>query len=273
MNRRDIINYSSVASVLLVLALEGFLVYALRTHFTYAGIETVVLPLTLLGASLMVILLFLIRLALSDTTLEGEQIREGIPSFFKIRYSSIKLALSQKLYGFIGLVAAFSYAYVFMVAQGMIVTAPLGPSLRVITEGLPGYAPIILFFPFKRWGLILSTYQLAVMISLSLLVGANSSLLGYLYGRNRAAFKSLGLGLSGAAVGFFVSCPTCVTAPIIVLVSSYLLPLIPAGTFTPSMETLIMTIIYFLSLFLLLLGLSLSSRTAETGLVCKVKSK
>lgn len=272
--RSKMINYLSVASILSVLIFEGLLVYALRVHFTYTSIETVVLPLTLLGASLIATLLFLIRLILSDTKPEEAQtFEENVPKFLKIRYSAIKLALSQKLCGFIGLVTAFSYAYVFMLAQGMIVEAPLGPSLRVITEGLPGYAPILLFFPFKSWGLILSTYQLAVMLSLSLFVGVNSSVLVYLYGKNRAMFKSFGLGLSGATIGFFVSCPTCVTAPILVLVSSYLLPLIPAVAVSPSTESLVMTVIYFSSLFLLLLGLSFSSRTAETGLVCKIRNK
>lgn len=270
----NVVKSLSLASVLFVLFLEAWLVYVQRLHLTYSSVEVVFLPLFLMGVSLIVTFLFLVHLKFSPLSAESvKNPKGGLRQFFQVYYMPIREMLREKTYIAIALATAFSYALVFSLAQGLLIQASLGPYFKIISEGLPGYAPIFIFFPVKGFGFVVSAYQLAVLVCLSLFTGVSMAVFSRVYKQRRELSKhGLGLSLVGASAGLLVTCPTCVTPPIMILLSTLLLPL--TGSLASSIlgEVAQTTVVYSLSLFLLLIGLSSSSRALQSGYVCQIKT-
>lgn len=276
MTRINIIKTLSLASVLLIFLLETLLVYVQRVHLTYMSRELVFFPLFLMSVSLIVTFLFLIRVKCSHfSTVSIENPKHGLKRFFQVSYLAIKETLREKTYMAIAIVAAFSYALLFSLAQGLLIQSSFEPYFQIINEGPPGYAPIFMFSPVNGVGFVVSTYQLTVLGCLSLFTGVNIAVFSRVYTQRRELEKqgSLKLSLAGASTGLLVACPTCVTPPIMILLSTLLWPLTSSLDFTILGEVIKTTILYSLSLFLLLIGLSSASTALHSGLECQIEHR
>ena len=262
----------SIISGFIVILLEAYLVYVQRLHLTYTSKELVVFPLLLMGVSLLVTILFLIRVIwahFDPESLESSKFNR----IFLVSYLDIRETFREKTYIIIAIITTIVYALLFSLAQGLLIKPSFGPYFEIINEGPPGYAPIFMFFPMNGLGFIISAYQLMVVCCLSLLTGINIAVFSRVYNQRRALKKqgSIKLGLVGASTGLLIACPTCVTPPIMIFLSTILLPL--TSTLGTSLlgEMINITVLFFISLILLIIGLGSASRTLHTGHICNIE--
>lgn len=126
--------------------------------------------------------------------------------------------------------ASAIYAIVFALLDGILVYQPQvnfglayfvsGPTWRMVTCcGNPGYVPVGLFYlPAQHIGVELFPLSIFLLLVVSLLVGANVSLLvrAFRLSRTSSAKASERKGVMGsvfgAAFGLFAGCPTCAAA-------------------------------------------------------------
>lgn len=251
----------SVISVLLITLLEGALVYVGRAHFAYTPADRVVPLLLILGVSLLVTALFGIRVVLAPPPVPVS----GWRRFFLPAYLAIRETLRERSYACIALVATFAYALLFLVASGAVSHDAIGPRLQVLWTGVPGYVPQFIVFPTWNLGIVVSAYQAGAVLSLAVLFAANIALLLRLYalqGKLSFGSRSLLPALGGGAGGLFVSCAACATPPVVALISL----VVPAAAFLQ--QTAGTALVYFVSVFLVFVGLSYLSRSVESGLIC-----
>lgn len=240
----------SALGLLLVLAVEGAWAYSEREGLSYAPTALAALPLGLVMVSSAVVVLLVIHLAFSPA-LRG-----------------LRRALRDRLALAAGLVALALYVPAFLFGQDALQRVALGPLFRVSSEGAPGFTPIFIIFPVRGTGIVVASYQVAVMGSLGLLLGLNVAAFLYLLRRGRYAWGSAGLGAGGAGLGLLVWCPTCIAPPVIAFLSTYLLPIL---SLTPTAQSVTVATIYLLSLLVLLIALEASARALSGNQVCRLE--
>lgn len=253
----------SVLWGVLILLLEGVLVYTGKDHLAYSTPSMVVPPLLILGSSVFLTGLFWMRVWLATPTLG-----RGWRRFFSPAYGAIRDSLRERRYAGVALASTCLYALLFMLAEGAIKREPAGVRAEVLWEGLPGFTPQVALFPWPDLGVRLNAYQMGALLFLSSLFGVNIALLVRLYAmQGKFLFRSKGLapGLGGAATGLLITCPSCATTPMAALVSAFLLP---AGTLLQrAVGTML---VYLVSVLLVSLGVSLSSQAVEQGRYCRL---
>ncbi len=240
----------SALGIFLVLTLGAAWAYNGREDLDRAPIALAVLPMALLMAASATIVLVAVHTAFS-------------PAF-----RGLRLALRDPVALAVAFLAVALYVTAFLFSQDTIQSVAMGPLFQVIREGVPGFTPILIFFPVKGTGVVLASYQLAVLVSLGLLLALNAVALTRLV-RMRARlplFGSGGLGAGGAGLGLLVWCPTCIAPPTIAFISTYLLPVL---SFTPVTQSIMVGTIFLLSMLLLLIALDASAR-ALSGQACRV---
>lgn len=249
-----------------VLVLLGWLCYRGRAHLAYMPLVRALPALVILGVSLLVSVLFMLAIILSPER-DGAA---GGAGRFGPSYPAIRACLRERPCLWAAVLGAAGYAAIFIIAEGAVSREPAGPRWELLWEGVPGYAPQIVLFPFRDLGIVLSAYQVAAALCLSGLFGVNMALLvrlRQLSGGWFARGKSLGLGVGGAAGGLLLSCPSCAATPLVSLISTALLP---AGSFLQQIAGSMLT--YFISLALVFAGLTYSSRAAESGGACPLRA-
>lgn len=271
MNINEKVKFLSLVSVFLILLLEFTLLYVQRLHLAYTMIELTILVLSLMGISLIITSFVIIRVALCSSKLQSTKAKSFLYRFLSPSYPAIKHAINNKSYVFLGFLAALLYTLLYSWMEGLITEAALGPSFKVIVEGPPGYAPMIIFFPTMNIGIIIPIYQLAVLLSLSTILGLSTAVLAYTIRQGIFSRKSLGFGLAGAFSGLLVACPVCVAPPILTILSTYLAPWVFSLFLGIFREVIGIGLTYGISILLLWFALVISSKALESGLLCTIQ--
>lgn len=254
----------SIVGFVVVVLLEAVLIYAGREHLAYTDPSMALPPLVVLGVSLLLMILFWLRVRFPAPP--GP--RKGLRRLFSPAYGSIRETMGDRSYVIIAAVAGGLYALIFMWAEGAIKRDLMGVRAELLWEGVPGFMPQLTLFPWPDLGIRLSAYQMAAILFLCTLFGVNVALLVRLYAmQGRLLFRGRGLapGLGGAAAGLLIACPSCAATPMAALVSAFL---IPAGTLLSKAFGTIL--VYFLSVVLVVVGLSVSSQAVEKGKSCEI---
>jgi hypothetical protein len=258
--------------VLLVAALELVLLYSQRLHLAYTEPGLVVLVLALMGVALSITLYTLLQVAFSQTII-SPQPSKGMIVRLSPAYPAIRLALGNRISLAAALIGAGLYTALYLWAEGLLVEAAFKPTLRVVWEGPPGYAPMLILFPVAGIGVVVPVYQLAVLLSLSTLLALSTAVLTYSLKLGGLPRPGLGAGVAGAVSGLFVSCPVCVAPPLLTILSTYLTPWTLPILSLIFREVVGVALFYGLSLALLWTALALSSRSLAAGLACEYRPR
>lgn len=266
---KSLINILSIACISSIILMEALLLYFQRQHLSYTPLGLTILVISLMGSSLAITSLLTIRLVICEQHPHVTQKLDRIRYIFNPSYSSIRFALTHRKNLLIGFIVASFYSLVYIWAEGLLVEASLGPVFFVIAQGPPGYAPMFVWFPVEGIGITVPLYQLFVIASLCLLVGLNTALALSIVKMGSLPKKALGASLAGATTGLLVACPVCVTPPLITILAVYISPWM--ALFLGVTRDLIgVALTYVVSIVLLWLGLSYSSRKLHDALECRV---
>ena len=148
----------------------------------------------------------------------------GLYRFYKARIAAnnssissiIAHAIKSKRSKQIFVISAIGYGLFFAFSSGIILYKPelnftdygLPVPMAEIAPccALPGQMPMILATFTQHWGFQLVPLNLVLWVTVSFLVGLNFTIMSKAFSMAR---KTKGLGIFGAATGFFVGCPTC----------------------------------------------------------------
>ncbi len=248
------------------------MIYTQKLHIIYAPLELMVLIIIFMSSSLIITTHLIIRIIFySSTRQKLTQQRTGLRRFFYPSYKVIRTVMSYKKINLLGFFLALIYSIIYMWSEGLIVKANMGPVLKTINEGIPGFAPILIFFPFSNIGVIIPIYQIAVLITLSLIIWINSTIIITSMKIGMFSKSNIGVGLTGAFSGLLVACPVCIAPPLIIILSTYISPWIFPLATTIISGLISTTFFYIFSLLLLWIGLSISSNSLATKNTCDIR--
>jgi hypothetical protein len=164
-------------------------------------------------------------------------------------------------------VATIAYGLAYMFLQGMLVF-DLSGSIQPVTTILDspvGYGPGFVWAPTTTFGVVIRPFSVATAVTLSLLSGLVVALAVRLF----AATRKAATALPGPLLGFAVTCPACLGAPVSGLFLAYMAPLASMGGMGAasafSRMLVISTALLIGTLILLWVVLSLLSNMAVDG--------
>ncbi len=166
-----------------------------------------------------------------------------------------------------GMAAAVLYTPAFLWSQNAIQRSDLAPGFLVETGGVPGLAPVYILTPFSGTSIVLGSYQVALLGSLTLLLALNAACLAGLLRAGQSRWAGAWTGAGGIGLGMLVWCPTCIAPPFIGFLSTYAVPIL---SLAPAAQTLLVASVYLLSLTLLFIGLGTLTRSLTDGPACPI---
>lgn len=157
------------------------------------------------------------------------------------------------------------YAGIFAFLSGIVVYSPLenfageylvkSPSVMVaVCCGSAGLIPVLTVLVTNHLGLLLIPLDIIILVSVSVLVGLNATLVVYQYDKRARSHSGRWVLGVGAACGLFTACPTC---------AGLFLSTIVLGVGSSALGLLSGMQLFFVlgAILVLILGISLSANT------------